>query len=388
MQPANLIQSMLRTTALLAALTGGAWAWRGGWLRATVPPVQAVFDTVSNTGPNNVDLDDQVQNYYEGNMTVDRDARFQPGGTLAKLGRLLMGRAAEAVEESRGNEPTEATDSGFLLRRPQTSVEVTHFNVPVRLNRWGHRANEDYDLHKPAGVCRIAYIGSSNSLGHGVRLEESFLRRVEARLKREFGGKRFERYELINISCFGYHILERLFMLDTEAAKFEPDLILFEYTYLDMRGLAFNTLAQRFQKGRPLHFEFLDHFVKEAGLKPTDSYEKMCQRLTRLNRPIVQRCYDEIGRYTKERMIPVCVVGMRLEVECVHPDLVWQAQVARKAGLDVIGLFDAYEGQPPSIYLNPRDRHPGPKGHGLLADELYKDLLADPLARKCLFMAG
>src|SRR4051794_17076478 len=59
------------------------------------------------------------------------------------------------------------------------TAEVT---VEYRINAQGMRADRDYPLAKPPGVCRIALFGDSFFMGYELALEDTFAAKLEKRL--------------------------------------------------------------------------------------------------------------------------------------------------------------------------------------------------------------
>jgi lysophospholipase L1-like esterase len=70
-----------------------------------------------------------------------------------------------------------------------------YVGVPVSVNRLGLRDRE-LAVPKPAGTTRILGVGDSVTFGYGVRLEETYLKVLEARLNARAAGAR--RYEVVN----------------------------------------------------------------------------------------------------------------------------------------------------------------------------------------------
>jgi hypothetical protein len=88
--------------------------------------------------------------------------------------------------------------------------------------------------------------------------------------------------------------------------------------------------------------------------------------------------FAELRRIGEREGVPVVLVNVRLRVDPIHPEMLQQTQLAREAGLLTLEVFDAYEGRTDSeMYLTPTDSHPTVVAHARLADELYRDMLAD-----------
>jgi lysophospholipase L1-like esterase len=97
-----------------------------------------------------------------------------------------------------------------------------YVGVPVSVNRLGLRDRE-LAVPKPAGTVRILGVGDSVTFGYGVRLEETYLKVMEARLNA--GARGGVRYEVVNAGVEErgldgyYHALRAL------APALEADLV-------------------------------------------------------------------------------------------------------------------------------------------------------------------
>ena len=109
----------------------------------------------------------------------------------------------------------------------QTSQEV---DVEIRVNGQGLRADRDFDLEKPEGVCRIAVLGDSFFMGYEVNLEDSFSYLLEANL-----AEHKHNCEVLNFSVSGFGTAEYIVALESRVLPFKPDLIIFELHATDLR---------------------------------------------------------------------------------------------------------------------------------------------------------
>ncbi len=109
------------------------------------------------------------------------------------------------------------------------------WRVPYRINSWGLRDRE-YTVPKPVGTFRILVVGDSGTEGYGVRLEETFVKRFEERLN-HLGQTHTPpvNYEVINGGVAGYSPLLEYMFLSRKGLRLEPDLVLLQYNYSDLR---------------------------------------------------------------------------------------------------------------------------------------------------------
>src|SRR5690606_37087115 len=129
------------------------------------------------------------------------------------------------------------------------------------------------------GTFRVALVGSSNDMGYGVPQEQIYPDLLEERLNAELQGRGFERFEVLDFSVGGYHLLDRLFVMDTKVPALQPDLILVVATMHDLRWQIYELVVRRLSKGQDLRYDFLREFAADSGAEPGQSPMRIRQRL-------------------------------------------------------------------------------------------------------------
>ena len=119
----------------------------------------------------------------------------------------------------RGNIP----NADYRQWTPETEVSI-------RINGQGLRADRDFALAKPDGVCRIALLGDSYFLGFENDLEDSIAGRLEQRLERAG-----HRVEVLNFAVSGFGTAEMLAQFDGRVRDFSPDVTVFQFHASDFR---------------------------------------------------------------------------------------------------------------------------------------------------------
>lgn len=125
-----------------------------------------------------------------------------------------------------------STGSGPLWGHIPNSSSDSYTGVPVRINALGLRDHE-IALPKPPGVFRIVALGDSVTFGFGVRLEDTYVKRLEARLNAA-GHGRAPRFEVLNAGADGEGLPYYLDFLRTTGARLEADLVLLGLTMNDI----------------------------------------------------------------------------------------------------------------------------------------------------------
>jgi lysophospholipase L1-like esterase len=126
------------------------------------------------------------------------------------------------------------------------------FDVAVRINRQGFRADREYPLEPPPGIRRIVAVGDSFTFGNGVEIEEAFPSLLERRLPAT---------EVINLGVPGYGVDQQLLMLESRGLRFYPDVVLLGLHTPDVFR---NTQAFHGQHAKPLF-----RLRKDGGLTLT-----------------------------------------------------------------------------------------------------------------------
>jgi lysophospholipase L1-like esterase len=99
----------------------------------------------------------------------------------------------------------------------------------VRLNSEGFREGE-LPREKHAGVLRVVCIGDSWTFGTNVGGEETYPRRLEALLRREFPHREIE---VFNLGMIGYSSFQGLELLKRRALDLQPDVVLIGFAMND-----------------------------------------------------------------------------------------------------------------------------------------------------------
>ena len=102
------------------------------------------------------------------------------------------------------------------------------YNIEMRTNSKGIRADREIPYEKPAGVKRIVLLGDSFGMGYEVSLEDSFLSQMERSLQQAGVA-----CEAVNLSVSGFGNAEQLIFLQEEGFKYQPDLVVLAWHVTD-----------------------------------------------------------------------------------------------------------------------------------------------------------
>jgi lysophospholipase L1-like esterase len=112
---------------------------------------------------------------------------------------------------------------------------ASYIGVPVEISSLGLRDRE-LALPKPPGTCRVVVIGDSVTFGYGVRLEETYVKVLEARLNA--ARARGVRWEVVNAGIEEAGLDHYLHVIRTLAPRLDPDLTVVGLVLNDIRRYA------------------------------------------------------------------------------------------------------------------------------------------------------
>ena len=115
--------------------------------------------------------------------------------------------------------------NGLVIHPPNTRVHLTKFKQDVRFNALGMR-DVEHQIAKTPGVIRVLVLGDSFMEALQVRLEDSFPRLLEQRLRVMTG----QPVEVINCAVSGWGTDQQLTYLTQSGLALKPDLVLIAMT--------------------------------------------------------------------------------------------------------------------------------------------------------------
>lgn len=138
------------------------------------------------------------------------------------------------------------TRLGWSLKRHKHGWSFTEGErIAIYINSAGMRDRE-HSLDKPAGVFRIAVLGDDYSEAFQVPIQRAWWWQL-APLLREC--KAAKDVEVLNFGVGGYGTTQELVMLQTTAMRYQPDLVLLQFSSRD--DVADNAFALAQRKERP-----------------------------------------------------------------------------------------------------------------------------------------
>ena len=242
-----------------------------------IGPARSAVESARSVGLNRADLEATSGGYYEGLIGVDgpRTGRNDLSPRLGKPTDWVRFHAANVTRP--------LPNGDFLQFELRPNVRETLFGKSFTTNEHGMR-DRPYSVDKPAGIYRIAVLGSSMDMGWGIGTQETYVNLLEDWLNAHAAKRGLSRrFQVLNFAVAAYSPLQRLETFRRKSLKFQPDMVLYSATMLDNR-LAEIHLCDLFRGHSGLPYDFLRDVIRDAGLTAddlrTDSQDRLVYKET------------------------------------------------------------------------------------------------------------
>jgi hypothetical protein len=133
-------------------------------------------------------------------------------------------------------------------------------SLTIQLNNHGHRG-PDFEVPKPPGIYRVLVLGDSFTLGEGVRLEHTFVHRLQDLVRDRVSAT----IEVLNIGVSAWSTNTETIYLEKRALGFEPDLVVLVFVPNDANYAAkldlFEDYRDRYEAPSFLRHSYVASFV-------------------------------------------------------------------------------------------------------------------------------
>jgi D-alanyl-lipoteichoic acid acyltransferase DltB (MBOAT superfamily) len=383
-----------------ASKRGAPSRWRQPWVRSmaslvfllliSLPALRDIgprsFDNVMaslhNTGLNVADAARHHRGYYE-----QLDVRGQLNAALAQDKAQWLNPSQAGIIRNRDDR---------IEHDLYPSLKVDWNGKTFTTNSFGMR-DQEYSVQKPAGTYRIALLGPSHIMGNGVGDAETFEHLVEERLNHRPAGTATQKVEILNFAVDGFTLPQQLAMLEDRVLQFQPDMVIVNH-YHRGRVMTERYLAKITWKGVAVDDD-LRAILAGAGIDRIDHGTVAIP--TELGRAVgrtlgmdprmpqgefdarVRRISDEVNEWALQRIATVVrdngAVPVLLALNAViddAPSEVPNIEAVRRAHFQVFNLFNVFPIQDrAALRVAPWDDHPNSRGHQLIADAFYAQLI-------------
>jgi lysophospholipase L1-like esterase len=157
------------------------------------------------------------------------------------LACLLAGETFLAVRYNKEHARMESAYMGSgLCTKASDYPELIYTRIPSKCDTNAHGfRGADYSYSKKKEVLRIVIIGDSVAVGQGVSYPDRFGQVLEKNLNLLAAGTE-QKVEVIVLAQSGYSTSQELFLLEHEAFKYSPDVIIWSYVLNDPAHPVYN----------------------------------------------------------------------------------------------------------------------------------------------------
>ncbi|MEQ8662485.1 MAG: GDSL-type esterase/lipase family protein [Gammaproteobacteria bacterium] len=245
----------------------------------------------------------------------------------------------------------------------------------ISINRWGMR-DQDYAEAPPPDTFRFAVLGASSVMGWGVGDGETFEALVESRLNAEQPIDGITGFESLNMGIPGYDPPQQLLVLP-KALDFAPDAVLFVATGRELSRAA-RSRVSAVRDGLEVPFPSLAELLATAGVQPDMDEASAMRALAEHEAAILAQVYTQFVEQCRRRgATPVWVFLPQVRSGSWEEETAAARAIAAAAGFVIIDMADVYHTDDyTTLRLAEWDDHPNRRGHELVAERLYRELLA------------
>ena len=261
------------------------------------------------------------------------------------------------------------------------------------VNKWGFRG-PDFEMARKENAKRIMVLGDSFTFGEGVRLEDTYVNRLE-RILNETSEKPVE---VLNFGTSAWASRDEANYLEQVGVKFKPDLILIGYVLNDGEHDAGLHVWNNFRKeydAQAYQTSYLLSFVYATAKRLINGRRYVAEMADSIvSKPERAKWETSFSYLSKVKKIAdlkgarfaVVIFPFMYELNDGYPFLKIHQMIAehcRQNGIEVLDLLDAYKGQYFfDLWTHQSDQHPNEKGHKIAASAIAefiqeKKLLSD-----------
>ena len=163
---------------------------------------------------------------------------------------------------------------GWTLRPGLSGLWTREGRGPVEVNAAGLR-DVDHKVEKPADTYRIAVLGDSYSEAFQLPAKEAYWALLPERLA-ACGVAAGKRIEVLNFGVSGYGTAQELLTLETKAIRYQPDLVILQFT--NGNDVSDNARELSDEKARPFFV------LRDGALQLDDTFARSPSFISRTSR--------------------------------------------------------------------------------------------------------
>jgi lysophospholipase L1-like esterase len=311
---------------------------------------------------------------------------------LFLLSVLLCFFVLEVYLKIQYNKEQSGVDPESLCTMRSEHPELIYTRKPSKCGSNSHGFRDyEYAFDKDENTRRIVVIGDSIAMGLGVNYRDSFGNQLQSMINKKIEDKE-QKVEVIVLAQAGYSTSQEMFLLEHEAFRYSPDLIIWSYVLNDPAHPVYHNenggLGRYYFKPRVHTTGFISSklFAVAENINASDCEPDFHALIHCVYWDQVVWDVEKISQLAQQHSVPIIFLIHPILKENgdfasyplphLHANL---AALARDAGLPVIDLLDAYRPyKTDDLNLSRTRRHdlwqPNEKGHRIVADALLNYL--------------
>ena len=301
----------------------------------------------------------------------------------ALIGTAGHGADATASGPPAGWLPFGGVETGIVQELPtylrwnmKPNLDIVWNGSVFRTNSLGFRTPE-VSTEKPARTFRVLVFGSSNSMGYGVSNDEIYTYLLEEWLRNRVGPS--HRVEVINLSVAGDSPTRRLYRLQQEARRFNPDWLICDASSFDS-WLEDAHIQGVVDRRLPIPFPFVEEAIRRTGVTRGETLESFQDKFQGESERLFDPVYAGwVRRILKRLGVPLTVLLIlpRADSKGKSPRVLELIRsLADRHGLDLLDLADAFDAlEVDEFRISAWDKHPNARGHRVIFEAIRDALL-------------
>jgi hypothetical protein len=302
--------------------------------------------------------------YYE--TLLQTSGRRNPNSPRPPVGWLPFGGEATGIVE-------ELTT--YLRWNMKPDLDLRWNGTMFRTNGLGFRT-PDVSTEKPAGTYRIVVFGSSNSMGYGVSNHEMYTYLLEAWLRSRLAPS--QRVEVVNLSVAGDSPSRRLYRLQQEAQRFQPDWLICDASFFDS-WLEDTHIQGVVDRRLPVPYPFVEEAIRRTGVTPGETQESFRAKFQGESERMFDPVYAGWSAESKRLGVPLTVLILpRADSKGKSPRVLELIRsLADRHGLDYLDLTTAFDPlEVDEFRISAWDKHPNARGHRAIFEAMRDALVS------------
>ncbi|MGP0067789.1 MAG: SGNH/GDSL hydrolase family protein [Isosphaeraceae bacterium] len=261
----------------------------------------------------------------------------------------------------------------YLRWNLKPNLDIRWNGTEFQTNGLGFRTPE-VSIEKPSGTFRIVVFGSSNSMGYGVSNDEIYTNLLEGWMRSWIEPS--HRVEVVNLSVAGDSPSRRLYRLQQEAGRFQPDWLICDASFFDS-WLEDTHIQGVVDRRLPVPYPFVAEAIRRTGVTPGETQESFRTKFQGESETMLDTVYAGWGAEAKRLGVPLTVVILpRADSKGKSPRVLQLIRsLADRHGLDYLDVttaFDALEVE--EFRISAWDKHPNARGHRAIFEAIRETL--------------